>query len=550
MKARPLNVDPGSVRSMEIAKNWVIDCLQNHEQCRSTSKITTGHEATILPTRVIRILDDDNLRLVSGALPAKYTILSYCWGGPQQFITTTDVVESRRAGFKTQQLPKTLQDAVTLTKSLGLEYLWIDAVCILQDSPDDMDIELPKMPSYYRNAYLTICASGKTADTGFLAPTGAQCEDHPGTGVPKDLLSMPYYGPNGKVGDVFFREENPYCLSDEPVSKRAWTYQERILSPRVLTYGGRLMWQCATTQKSEGGVQDWSFDSRSVCDREIKLGLTEMRKDLTGKGKNNESSQIPADSYSLWYKAVEEFCERDMTYPEDKFRAIAALANEFALAFQDEYAAGLWKMDFLRGLMWSTWPNLDVRKPEKWRSPSWSWASVESSVTYSRLPTSPATDLAKVMSIQCTPKSESFPYGEVLAAVLEIRGPVFTFNLEKMTETLQKQYLMPEPQDSMEWRKLMMHPSKGHMASNDEWKLQAGSVFLVLLAEQISLDEENASGGTGTDADDISERVGLLHGLVLTPTENGTYERVSSFAKLRVKGYLNLCDREETVRIV
>lgn len=534
---------------MEIAKNWVLDCLENHEQCKSISKITTGHEATILPTRVIRIQDDDNLHLVSGLSPGKYTILSYCWGGPQQFITTTDVVESRRAGFKTYQLPKTLQDAVKLTKSLGLEYLWIDALCILQDSPDDKEIELPKMPSYYRNSYLTICASGKSSYTGFLAPkTGVQCEDHPSTDVPKDLLSMPYYGPNGKVDDVFFREENPYCLSDEPVSQRAWTYQERILSPRVLTYGGRLMWQCTTTQKSDGGVQDWSFDPRSVCDREIKLRLNEMRKDLIRRGKNNVASEIPADTYSLWYKAVEEFCEREMTYPEDKFRAIAALANEFALAFEDEYAAGLWKIDFLRGLLWSTWPNLNVRKPEKWRSPSWSWASVESSVTYSRLPTLPSTVLAKVLSIQCTPKSESFPYGEVLAAVIEIRGPVFSVDLERMTKTLQEQYMMPEPQDSMEWRKLMMHPSKGNMSSNDEWKLQAGSVFLVLLAEPISVDEENVNGIT--EPDDISEKVGLLHGLVLTPTENGTYERVSSFSKLRVKGYLHLCNREETVRIV
>lgn len=473
--------------------------------------------------------------------------MSYCWGGPQQFVTTVATLDSRRAGFKTQQLPQTLQDAVNLTKSLGLEYLWIDAVCILQDSADDKAIELPKMPSYYRNAHLTICAGGKGCASGFLAP-GAQCEDHPGTGIPKDLLSMPFLAPNGEVDNIYFREENPYSLSDEPVSQRAWTYQERILSPRVLTYGGRLMWQCATIQKSEGGVQDWSFDSRSANDREIKLGLLEMKKDPTGKRKDSVTSQIPDDKYSLWYRAVEEYCERDLTFPEDKFRAIAALANEFALALEDEYVAGLWKTDLLRGLMWSTWPVLDMQKPKAWRAPTWSWASAESSVTYSRLPTLPTTELSKVLSVQITPKSAEFPYGENSSGIIEIRGPVFDFNLDKMTEKLQQQYQTPAPQDSMEWRKLMMNPSRGQLGSNEDWKLQAGSVFLVLLAEPVVGDEENVSAGV--DVDDISEQVGLLHGLVLTPMENGTYERVSSFAGMRVKGYLNLRNREETVRIV
>ncbi|KEF58643.1 uncharacterized protein A1O9_06569 [Exophiala aquamarina CBS 119918] len=534
---------------MEVANKWVIDCLENHEHCRSPSTISQSHEPTLLPARVIKILDDDNLRLVSGASPERYTILSYCWGGTQKFSSTIDTIKSRRAGFKTCQLPQTLQDAVKLTRSLGLEYLWIDVLCIIQDSPNDKEIELPKMPSYYRNAYLTICAGGGSCETGFLATKIARCEDHPNTGIPKDLLNMPYFGPNGEIDDIFFREESPYSLSDEPVSKRAWTFQERILSPRVLTYGSRMMWQCTTTQKSDGGVQDWSFDSRSASGREIKLGLREMQRHLSLEGKNNVTRQIPAENHSLWYKAVEEFCERDMTYPQDKFRAIAALANEFAVVLKDDYVAGLWKADFFRGLLWSTWPSLDVRKPDKWRAPSWSWASVESSVTYSRLPTLHATELAKVISIEVTPKSKVFPYGEISAAAVEIEGPVFSFDIEVMADTLRKQYLMPEPQDSMEWRKLMMSPAKGHLGSNDDWTLQAQSVFLLLLVEPVSPDDDGVDGEGGGE-DDISARVGLLHGLVLTPLEDGTYERVSSFSKLRVKGYLNLCNQEETVRIV
>lgn len=256
----------------------------------------------------------------------------------------------------------------------------------------------------------------------------------------------------------------------------------------------------------------------------------------------------------LWYTALEEFCERELTFPEDKFRAIAALAYEFASALEDEYVAGLWKRDFLRGLMWSTWPTLDVKKPKEWRAPTWSWASVESSVTYSRLPASPTTttELSKVLSIEVVPKSAKFPYGQVSAAVIEIRGPVFDFKHEKMAEILQTLYQMAAPQDSMEWRKKMMNPTKGQLGSNMDWKLPVGSVFLVLLAEPVSDKEENTGGGAGghVDVDDISEQAGLLHGLVLAPIGDETYERVSTFAGLRVKGYLNLCNREQTVRII
>ena len=562
-----MNIDPGSSISIEIANKWVVDCIENHKDCRPPSKTTATQEGTILPTRVIRILNNDDLRLVSGASPGRYTILSYCWGRPQEFATTIDTIKSSRAGFKTHQLPKTLRDAVELTRSLGVEYLWIDALCIIQDSPDDKEIELQEMPSYYRNAYLTICAGGSSCDDGFLTTKSAHCDDHLGMGIPRDLLNIPYFAPNGEIDDIFFREENPYSLSDEPVSKRAWTFQERILSPRVLTYGGRMLWQCTTTQKSAGGVQDWSFDTRSTSGREIKLGLAEMQKhsaQMTVKGKNNvktgtKSQLKAARDYSLWYNAVEEFCERDITFPQDKLPAIAALAKEFASALKDEYVAGLLKADFLRGLLWSTWPNLDVQKPNKWRAPTWSWASVECSITYSRLPPLSATELAKITKIEYTPTSGSFPYGEVTAGAVEIQAPVFSFDLEVMTDTLRKQYMMPAPQDSMEWRKLMLNPAKGGLGSNEDWKLKVDSIFLILLAEPISTDpdEDGGNGENGDDdVDEISddEKIGLLHGLVLTPIEgegeDGTYERVSSFSNLRVKGYLNLRKQEKTVRIV
>lgn len=558
-----MNISPGSTESVERLKKWISDCLNNHEACKSIAnplKSNPQSETTqlsMLPTRVIKILGDGDLLLATDTKLGKYTTLSYCWGGSQPFETTRDSLELRKEGFKITQLPKTLQDAVSLMRSLGIEYLWVDSLCIIQDSPEDKDNELPKMPSYYRNTYLTICAGGSSSENGFLV-THKECEQHSGTKIPKDLLCMPYLCPDGATSDIFFREESPYSLSDEPVSRRAWTFQERILSPKIVTYGSRITWQCTTMLETDGGAQDWSFDSRKFSDTEIKQGLISRNKSLATEEATvditSPTNRTPEEFYSLWYDVVQEFCRRAMTYPEDKLPAIAALAAEFAVTLGDEYVAGLWKKDILRGLMWSTWPHLSVVKPAKWRAPSWSWASIENSaVTYERQPgrTPAVVELSQILDIKIDPKSKTFPFGEVSDAVLEVKGPVIGFDNQTMSEVTRKEYTMPPPEDSTDWRKLMLLVLPGG-PSDEKWELPAESVLLVLFAEDApdnhrpSVDEQVAD--TNHDPD---ERTGYLYGLLLAPTgEEGTYERVAAFTKLKMGGYPRMRNFERTIRLV
>jgi hypothetical protein len=256
-----------SDESVSQAKMWIEDCIHNHPLC-------PGPESATLPKRVIKIKDPKPLSLQEGGGQRVDIQHSVMCGGEQTFATTLDTIERNKDGFAGTDLPKTLQDAVLLTWTLGLEYIWIDSICIIQDSDEDRNIEIPKMSQYYRNSYVTISAAiTSTVDSGFLNPRD-ECENHQDTGLPKDLMRMPYICPASDkkqaVGEILFREDSPYRLCDEPISKRAWTLQESILAPQILSYGTRLLFQCHAGQHSDGGIEDWTFDQQSSGHRRIQ----------------------------------------------------------------------------------------------------------------------------------------------------------------------------------------------------------------------------------------------------------------------------------------
>lgn len=160
---------------MEQAKVWIEECLHEHDECPGFAEAT-------LPSRVIEILDEENLVLrknLDEKQKGSYTALSYCWGGPQDFATTTETISRNLQGFKVNEMAQSLQDGVSITRKLGLRYLWVDAMCIIQDSTEDKEREIPKMASYYSNSYVTLCAAApEKATEGFLQ-TRCACENHP-----------------------------------------------------------------------------------------------------------------------------------------------------------------------------------------------------------------------------------------------------------------------------------------------------------------------------------------------------------------------------------
>lgn len=477
--------------------------MLNHDNCQPPIKVP-------LPSRVVEIIDDDSIRIVSGADKPEdfYITLSYCWGGSQELTLTEDNLPKRQDGFSTSQLPGTLRDAVSVTKALGIRYIWIDSLCIIQDSTVDKQKELPRMAGYYRNSFLTIVASTSKCTARFLTSEGL-CKDHSGNRIPKDLVpfrlmsEIEVAGQEGNennspittatktvIEDILVRKERPYLLSMEAIYRRGWTFQERVLSPRILHFGGRLVWQCHSTQQTAGGVTSWNDDAVNIDHRMLGHVLFNFQKQRSLLHGPVGADSIDEELYGFWYKAVEEYTRRDLGVPTDKLPAISALAQVFRdLMAGDEYLAGIWRGDFLRGLLWSTYPTLTLSRPPSWRAPTWSWASHDNEVTYKQMPPRNSIPIARVLVSEMVPLSNTAPLGEIDSGILEIEGPVLEIDSIVTSYLMQKENELSGVQDTPEWRYQLLIGADSKNNQTDpgcrDWVPPEGHIFLVLLATPI-----------------------------------------------------------------
>jgi hypothetical protein len=192
-----------------------------------------------MPTRVIeiqRLGDLWNLYVRDTNLCRwePYAALSYCWGGDQPIKAATKTITNLMQSIEFTALPATLRDAVVATDALGLRYLWIDALCIIQDDNDNKAIEIASMPLIYSRATITIVASrAASVGEGFLYPRK----------TPEPAFKVPYICPDGSRGDAVLFEKSREVT--QPLDERAWALQERLLSSRILEYATRkTQWLC------------------------------------------------------------------------------------------------------------------------------------------------------------------------------------------------------------------------------------------------------------------------------------------------------------------
>lgn len=144
------------------AKRFINNCIQNHQTCRNR------HSDEIPVLRNLRLIDCSTTRIISAPDGARFAALSYVWGKPPLL------------GISRRDFPRTIEDAVTVTKGLGLEYLWVDAYCIDQKDPIDLLQQLRQMDRVYHAAEVTIIASGsESASTGLY---GVSVERNQGPG--------------------------------------------------------------------------------------------------------------------------------------------------------------------------------------------------------------------------------------------------------------------------------------------------------------------------------------------------------------------------------
>ncbi|KAM0421209.1 hypothetical protein ACHAPT_010929 [Fusarium lateritium] len=313
-----------------------------------------------------------------------WAALSYCWGGPQKMETTIQNATARHKGFLVSDLPSTIRDAIWVCHRLDISHIWIDSLCIIQNDQNDKVCELAKMPEIYQGALVTISASCASACTeGFL---------HDRSPYAPSVAFPLRYADNYDIAQVISIDG----FQKEPIDTRPWTFQEQVLSERVLEYG----------------TQEHEF----LCRRSGK----EERFGLCPDSALSQEDLLT----NQWPDQVSQYSARSLTFQHDKFNAIAGVASRFAKACglqSTEYLAGLWRPNLISGLLWHTSGQDAQRDGGMWIAPSWSWASVQSQVRWEHsVHENEAT--AQVVSVDVKVANKSLPFGPIRSGRIILKG--------------------------------------------------------------------------------------------------------------------------------
>ena len=429
--ARPI----GAVEDVKVARSWIQNCLENHEKCGASNADRPERalkDNNHLPARVIDVGPSDGseapyLYINHGNL-GQFVTLSHCWGNAVTVQTTKATLAIHMKQISMLELTKTFQDAIIITRNLGFRYLWIDSLCIIQDDSKDWEVQSALMASIYGSSIVTIsAASSPNSKVGFI---------HPRPSYPS--VSLTYTLCDGSVATVQLRRRLKAfkeTVTSGPLYQRAWTFQERLLSRRILHYAeGQLHWECQETCLSE--------DGRSVPG-DYKLKSNSRLSYIAASPLNNLESR---SLYLDWYRTVEAYTKGDLTRASDKLPALSGLANVFSGRTGDRYLAGLWESDLKVGLLWcaarSDAPRL--RRPLNYRAPSWSWAALDGHINFptsdfypNRLYSIPRVDFALRDLEVVVQLSGSDPYGMVASGTISATGRLKPVTYKIESESLE-----------------------------------------------------------------------------------------------------------------
>ncbi|KAI6084122.1 HET-domain-containing protein [Hypoxylon rubiginosum] len=392
---RPYELDYNSAATVKFARNCVQSCQQDHKECRRSTggeKDGQGRELidhNSIPSRLIHLVVKDSVlyaRLIgkdfSSEIPKDevshqgYAILSYCWGGPQPVQLTHDSIGGFVDGIPISCLPKSLRDAAWFTNEMGLKYLWIDALCMFQDDADDKIYEISRMELYYSHSTVTICAaSAARCSDGFLLSREDDPTDY--SIGPIQLQCTASTGAPGTVQALLLDDDFNMKRPLQPIATRGWTFQEALLSRRILMFSPRqLYFTCTVANASCGGFEPtlWrrmmpSYESRVV-------GV------YTFSGLRSYPIKY------IWNFVVAEYSKRHLGLTADKLPAVAAMASNVVSLGRERsqklvYLAGLMLDDSdTDNYMWRTeflWAVKQMKESSHipGRAPSWSWSSID-----------------------------------------------------------------------------------------------------------------------------------------------------------------------------
>jgi hypothetical protein len=352
------------IRDLTMVKRWIDHCQGKHyDACRR------NHCPTNLPLRVIDCISHQVVCIKPG-IP--YVCLSYVWG--------MSVAGKELLDFS-QVLPKTIEDSIWVAIQLGIPYLWVDRYCIDQTNDAEKHHLIQNMDTIYRNAALTIvAASGNDPHAGLPGINGTyRPQQRIFTGGPSDLTFIALHNPTTEIWNSTW-------------NKRAWTFQERCLSRRLLVFtDSQIYFQCEGMHCIEG-LSTWTKLGTSpsetiTCVSEgVRRGLKAIHDSKSG------------DDISYLYSKLQEYYRRKISFIEDIIKAVLGILNapEPRNGTNCVVATQIYGLPvcshrqdtriispsavFTRCLAWTIYgqdESWDLPASRSTLYPSWSWASIK-----------------------------------------------------------------------------------------------------------------------------------------------------------------------------
>ncbi|KAF2866314.1 heterokaryon incompatibility protein-domain-containing protein, partial [Massariosphaeria phaeospora] len=302
-----------------------------------------------------------------------YLTLSHRWP-PEPILKLAKSTLSRlMENIAMEEIPLTFQHAVIVTRQLGYRYLWIDSLCIIQDSAYDWENESANMGDIYRGSVCTIAVLTN--------------KDSPGSGcfvTRNPLKFLPYPFSNEKLGVIWARDPCQEMLNDNELHSRGWVLQERTLSPRTLIYGEEvMMWECVTcvtNELSPNFLTTPKYENTSNLWFNLKLVFKSLARMSSLRVACPDLFSFQASYNGL----IEEYSKCRLTCSQDKLVAIHGIISKLEETTGMENVAGLWKDALPEGLLWyravDRSGHLSPAYSGPYRAPSWSWAAVDGPV--------------------------------------------------------------------------------------------------------------------------------------------------------------------------
>ncbi|KAI0436329.1 heterokaryon incompatibility protein-domain-containing protein [Xylaria telfairii] len=399
----PLEAQRGwNGQTLQMVKTWMHNCVEKHPKCQALHAWRTSG-LTFQPKRLVDVGAASEMmwRLIlredDAISPATYATLSHRWSYGQQFKLLGSNIQVYTGGQSMDILPQLFQDAIKVIKSLGIRYVWVDCLCIIQDSLPDWETESLEMSKIYTNSICNISITGfEDNSMGFLDKV---C-DH----VPLPYRVRPRWTQDVDEGwcilDPFFWWAQ---VTTAPLTKRGWVFQERFLAPRVIHFGPeQVLWECASLDACEAypkGVPAIVQSPRHTGFKRLDFLFENYRGESLPPEIGRALSMTEEHLLYCWCEIVQAYTRTSLTKPRDKLIALAGVAQLMSssghftpVTSSNKYLAGLFEQHLLLMLEWHSYGNLTLWsdasgvRPPQYRAPSWSWASIDGRVFYDYLP--------------------------------------------------------------------------------------------------------------------------------------------------------------------